>query len=319
MKIKSLLLILFVSIFSCQKESSLDESKFRVWLNPDVKLEDVLTVKISLKVGYDDQFKIYYSEDNTENFNEEKTVKTKVKGAKTEQIVIFKFPKHVNPTNLRFDFGFNQKQVDFQINKFEFIYKGSYFRVQGEVLLDYFKIFDNRLIFDSSSKLLKVNKKVKRKQYHPTIISKENFKIELNSLLKSEEENNRIVKFSSEQLTSLTSTKLIKSSIENFEFNNNYLKLKGWVILDHANSKNTITKVLFVKDNTGYVVETTKKRREDVTKFFKLNYNADFSGFEKEGYLNFIPSGKYKLALWLKNETEQKEGLLITKKEISIQ
>ncbi len=319
MKSKLLILCLFFSFFSCQKKATINESNFRAWLNPDEKLERVLTLKVNLRVSNDDQFKIYYAEDNSENFNEEKIVKTKVKGANSEQTITFKFPKDANPTNIRLDFGLNKKQVDFKINKFEFSYKNSYFGLTSEILFDYFKVFDNRLIFNQTSRLLKVNKDTKGKQYHPTIVSKEILTKELKDLLETERNNDRTVKFSLEQLTDLTSAEEIKSSIENFKYNNNHLNLKGWAILENVNSKNTKTTVLFINNTNGYLVEATRKTREDVTKFFKLNYNADFSGFETEGYLNYIPTGKYKLALWLKNQKENKEGLLITDKEILIQ
>ena len=76
---------------------------------------------------------------------------------------------------------------------------------------------------------------------------------------------------------------------------------------------------MLFNNQTGYLIETTDKIRSDVTTFFKLDYNADYSGFETNMDLDYIPKGNYLLGIWLKNDVENINGLFLHKEEIKIQ
>ena len=311
---------LFFAFYACQESTNMNKKTARVWINPDIKLEEGLIIKFSLTVLKDDEFKIYYEEDYNKDFNEEKTIKTKVKGTNDEQLITYRFPSGVKPTKLRVDFGFNQNQIDFKINKLELYYKNKHLIVPAEALMDYFEIFDKRLIFDLPTKTLTVNKNIKRNQYLPTIISNSLLKSELDVFFeKNSEMGTEKIEFSSEHLVKLASYQTIRQSIESFESINNIFRAKGWAILENVDSKNTKLTVLLLNEQTGYVIESINKKRPDVTNFFKLEYNADHSGFEINASLSHLPRGNYKLGIWLNNQTENEEALIITKKEISLQ
>ena len=133
------------------------------------------------------------------------------------------------------------------------------------------------------------------------------------------DETNMKFEFSPEDFKRLTATNKIKTSIEKFIVDQNRLNASGWAMLENVDSKNTKLTVMLLNEQTGYVIESINKKRPDVTNFFKLDYNADHSGFEINTSLDQLPKGKYKLIFWLKNETENKESLVITNKEISLQ
>ncbi|WP_370477427.1 hypothetical protein [Tamlana flava] len=311
--------ILFCLV-SCKKTPPSTNNEYRVWLNPDVKLEDVFTVKIRLKVLHNDEFKVYYTQDNTENFNEENTVRTKINGSNEVQLLTFKFPKGTKPTNLRIDFGFNKEQRVFELNNLELSCHDNYFTIPGPTFLDYFKIFDNRLIFDASTAQLYVNKDIDRKQYLPITVSKESLNAELKYFYQENAEPSyETVEFDQEQLLYITEKNNARFRIEKFEFDDNYrLKVKGWAMLENVNSTDTKLKAILLKDNLGYIIESENKSRPDVTNFFKLNYNADNSGFEIDTRIRLIPKGNYVLGVLLNNDKKGIEGLSISNKQLTI-
>ena len=133
------------------------------------------------------------------------------------------------------------------------------------------------------------------------------------------EESNIKVEFTQAELTQLLSMSQIKSYVEKFNFEQNHLSVKGWAIFKNVNSKNTEIRLMLFNNQTGYLIETTDKIRSDVTAFLKLDYNADYSGFETNMDLDYIPKGNYLLGIWLKNDVENINGLFLYKEEIKIQ
>lgn len=166
------ILVLIGSFISCQKEVEIKDGRFRTWLNPDFKLEKGFLIKINMTVIYDDVFKVYYTENITEQFNENKTLQSKISGNKAEQIITFNFPKGIKPHKLRIDFGINKKQNYFDIKSIEINNYDDYLKIQQDSILTYFEIFNNNLFYDSISKHYKVVKGPNKK-YLPSIFSTE--------------------------------------------------------------------------------------------------------------------------------------------------
>ena len=130
-------------------------------------------------------------------------------------------------------------------------------------------------------------------------------------------ESNTKVEFNETQWNQLTKESQLMSGIEKFRFSQNHLEVKGWSFLKDLDSKNTKIKLMLLNDKTGYFIESTRKRRPDVTKFYKLKYDANNSGFTIDTSLNYIPKGTYQLGIWLENEDEK--GLYLHKEIIKIQ
>jgi hypothetical protein len=86
----------------------------------------------------DDSFHVFYTEDGTMNFSEDKSVWTEFKGSDESQKLIFDLPKGKIPTQLRIDYGLNKDQGEVKINSLEISYKGKSKLIPGA---DYFKYF----------------------------------------------------------------------------------------------------------------------------------------------------------------------------------
>lgn len=99
---------------------------------------DFFQVTLDVVAKKDDHFHIYYSEDGSINFTEEKSVWSDVKGSETSQKVVFKLPKDAIPTQLRVDFGWTKDQGEIIINSFDMAYYGKNYTIPGA---DFFKFF----------------------------------------------------------------------------------------------------------------------------------------------------------------------------------
>ncbi len=185
MKKKLIYLFLVVSIicfFSCQKNIPPNKNNFRIWLNPDIKVDDVFSLSLNLEARFNDQFKIYYTEDNSYKFSEEKTVRAKVKGLGYSQKITFKLPKNVRPTNIRIDFGININQKLFILDTISLGFNNDRIKIPPSSLLKYFET-NKQLKYDSINHNLKVIQNNNQKRYSPIIISKENLFLEIKKLI----------------------------------------------------------------------------------------------------------------------------------------
>jgi hypothetical protein len=107
MKTKSILVGLFMllSLVSCKKETDKKEGNQKL-----AELKETFDVNFNLVVEKDDTFQLYYTEDGTLNFSDDKSIKSELKGSVDAQDVLFKLPADVLPTNIRLDFGDNPEQ-----------------------------------------------------------------------------------------------------------------------------------------------------------------------------------------------------------------
>ncbi|WP_417874244.1 hypothetical protein [Xanthomarina gelatinilytica] len=173
MRYKTIILVtVLFSFISCEKKVEIKENRFRTWLNPDFKLENGFSVKLKMTVIHDDVFKIYYSEDPSENYQEKESIQSKVKGSNNNQIITFNLPKDIRPTKLRIDFGINKKQNYFKINSIELNNSQNNLEIPSDSLFNYFEIFNKNLSYDSINNHLKVEKS-SNKKYSPSVFSKE--------------------------------------------------------------------------------------------------------------------------------------------------
>jgi hypothetical protein len=107
-------------------------------------------------------------------------------------------------------------------------------------------------------------------------------------------------------------------NIENFEFDNDNLKVSGWAYFENQESLKTVINIVLVKEETTSALRlnTQKVNRPDVTKYFNSSYSIDHSGFQSNLDISNLDEGKYKIAIFLQNKETRKEGLIITDKEI---
>jgi len=133
MKSKILVLLLAFAVFSCKKEEKpAPEPKAQE------EMPEMFIVKLNVTVKKDDSFHLFYTEDNTINFNEKNSVWAELKGKDTPQELVFKLPESAVPTHLRMDFGVNKEQEEIVINDFKMEYFDKSFEAHGPEFFTYF-------------------------------------------------------------------------------------------------------------------------------------------------------------------------------------
>ena len=106
----------------------------------------------------------------------------------------------------------------------------------------------------------------------------------------------------------------INFSIENFSKNENEVLISGWSYFNDQNAFNSKIDVVFIKDGIAYNLNTQRIKRDDVTSYFKSNYDIGNSGFSSKVNLKNLPRGKYTIGIFITDTTSKKEGLVLTDK-----
>lgn len=128
--------VFFVFFFtSCKKDVS---SETKEETTKDSSLKENFIVEFDVINLIKDDFAVYYTEDKTINFTSDKAIWRGVKAQPESQKVVIEFPEVILPTNIRFDFGINDKQGDVILERFKISYYGKSFEAKGS---DFFKYF----------------------------------------------------------------------------------------------------------------------------------------------------------------------------------
>ena len=100
------------------------------------------TIKITLDVvvPIDDQFQIFYTDNNTFNFNEVQSEKSNIKGSVDNQKIVFYFPNNKKISHLRIDPGENPHQGEIKINQVEIQNGDRSFIINNKDFFDFFEI-----------------------------------------------------------------------------------------------------------------------------------------------------------------------------------
>ena len=131
-------------------------------------------------------------------------------------------------------------------------------------------------------------------------------------------EVNTKIEFTEEEFSEITSNQESTINLESFSFNNRKLMVEGWAFLKNVNSKNTKIHLILLNGLKGEIVQSLGVLRPDVTSYFKLDYNADFSGFKSETIIQSNKNGEFKLGIWLVNKEANSEALIVTDKVVKI-
>lgn len=147
------------------------------------KLPETFNITFNLTIPKDDTFQLYYTEDNSLNFGDDRSVKSVVKGGTAPQDVLFKLPVDVLPTNIRLDFGENKEQGDVVVNAMKLKYFDKTFEAKANLVKQYFFYNDFQLKYDEATSTVKA---VVGKDgvYDPLMFSAEALKIELSKIVK---------------------------------------------------------------------------------------------------------------------------------------
>ncbi len=180
MKTKILIVsVLFFSVlFSC-KDNKKDE-------NTSVDNKEItntsFVVTLDLIIKKDDNLHLYYTEDNSINFSEEKSAWAEIKGSEISQKVVFKLSEDVLPTDLRLDLGYgkNPEQKEIIVNSISFDYYNKSFTIKGNEISNYFYPNKENTILDSATGTLsriKIDQETAPSLYPHTSLEEELMKL----------------------------------------------------------------------------------------------------------------------------------------------
>ncbi len=102
------------------------------------KHEDQLIVELRIKIPKDDQFELFYR-DEDEDYNAERSVSVDVKGAEEFQIVEYVIDLLEFPTHIRIDFGKNREQGEMTFGHLAFRYNETTHTFTKEEIKKYFR------------------------------------------------------------------------------------------------------------------------------------------------------------------------------------
>jgi hypothetical protein len=132
-------ILAFTILFlSCKEEKKVQEPA-----KQEEPKKEFFSVELDVTCPVKDDFVVYYTEDNTINFNEQNTYWNSVKGQPDLQKTVFNFKEEIIPTHIRLDFGINKEQKDIILEKFKLSFYGKSFKARGSDFLKYFAANDS--------------------------------------------------------------------------------------------------------------------------------------------------------------------------------
>lgn len=130
----SLFVLVIASLQSCKKseetKSESEDSKKETKQNFNIQIQATAAKK--------DDFAVYFTEDNTVNFNGENTIWAGIKAGNIEETLNFELTEDRVPTNIRLDFGLNKEQDSVVIKSVKVNYYANSFEFKGSDFFNYF-------------------------------------------------------------------------------------------------------------------------------------------------------------------------------------
>lgn len=136
------ILIITISIIGCKDDKKATEDKKEEVVNNQFK------VTLNLLIKKNDTIHVYYTEDNTSNFNEESSIWTPVSGKDVAQDVVVELPKDVFPTQFRIDLGVNRENEKVGLKGIKFNYLKKEFDINEKSIYTYFRVNTDNSILD---------------------------------------------------------------------------------------------------------------------------------------------------------------------------
>lgn len=144
-------LLIVTSCKNDQKEKEVSEKSATPFFYAEVDVE----------AAQKDDFALYYTEDNSVNFNGDLAEWSGTKGGNAKETITFKLREDKFPTNIRLDFGINKAQDSVKVYQVKIGYQDRSFTIPGAAFFTYF--INNEKDFsasiDQKSGALKIVKK----------------------------------------------------------------------------------------------------------------------------------------------------------------
>lgn len=134
----SLLVLTFLSLESCKKGEESKEGAEAATAEPKIEFKENFNLQIVASAAQKDDFAVYFTEDNTINFNEKNAVWRSINGGNTDETINFEMTEDRIPTNIRLDFGLNKAQDSVVIKSVKVNYYANSFEFKGSDFFTYF-------------------------------------------------------------------------------------------------------------------------------------------------------------------------------------
>ncbi|MCB9425824.1 MAG: hypothetical protein H6584_02170 [Flavobacteriales bacterium] len=121
-----------LGVFSCKDKQNEQES------SESNLLSENFVVEMEIIAQTPDDFAVYYTEDNTNNFSGVDASWKGITGNNTSEKIRIDLNAKVIPTNIRLDFGINPNRKDVVIKNIHFKYYSKEFVIRGADFLNYF-------------------------------------------------------------------------------------------------------------------------------------------------------------------------------------
>jgi hypothetical protein len=110
----------------------------------------------------------------------------------------------------------------------------------------------------------------------------------------------------------------VNYSVEVFSDENNKIEISGWVYFINQEAKSSNIYLVLIDENNEVILNVDNVQREDVTSYFKSEYNISNSGFKTTILKQNLKKGKYNLAVYIIDNEKNKEAFVLTNKFFSI-
>jgi hypothetical protein len=110
----------------------------------------------------------------------------------------------------------------------------------------------------------------------------------------------------------------IHYNIEVFDTANDSLIVGGWSFFDGTGAETTTARLLLVNEDEEITyMGGTRIQRPDVSKYFNKGYDLTNVGYDLRVSTKDLEKGTYKVAIYMTDRTNGKEGLVISDKVIT--
>lgn len=182
MKANKLVLMLFLTmaLIGCKNEEKVETS---IETTTEAPKAEVYTFTLNAVIKADDDFQIFFKEDNDPQspFEEVNSVWSgAIKGNENAQDIVFTLPEGVYPTQIRFDFG-QKKQDEILVNSLKVEFKEKSVVFKGADFFNFFTPDDNFVKIDkTTSKIIPIEQK--DGAFDPMLYSNTDFNTEMSKL-----------------------------------------------------------------------------------------------------------------------------------------
>lgn len=139
MKTKAILLALIsIAFIACKKTDETKSTIESTEIKEERVVKEFFSIEVTANASKKDDFAVYYTTDNTDNYTPEKAVWRSISGDNKDEILYFDFSQEIIPTNIRFDFGINKEQDSVEIKNIRVSFYENYFDIKGSEFFNYF-------------------------------------------------------------------------------------------------------------------------------------------------------------------------------------